>query len=42
VSGTKIIAAGTNDGRLLFFIGNDLAFQQVVFKGDAYVNLLPY
>jgi hypothetical protein len=37
VSGTKIIAVGTNDGRLLFFIGNELSFNQVVFKEEAYV-----
>jgi hypothetical protein len=42
VSGTKIITVGTNDGRLLFFIGNDLNFNQVLFKGDAYVILSLY
>jgi hypothetical protein len=37
VSGTKCISVGTNDGRLLLFVGNDLTFSQVLFKGDAYV-----
>lgn len=37
ISGTKIIAAGTSDGRLLFFIGAELSYREVVFKGDAYV-----
>lgn len=42
VSGTKCITVGTNDGRLLFFVGNDLAFNQVLFKGDIYVNIILY
>jgi hypothetical protein len=32
VNGTKCITVGTNDGRLLFFVGNDLAYSQVLFK----------
>ena len=38
VNGTRIIAAGTNDGRLLFFIGNELSFNQVQFKEETYVT----
>lgn len=38
VNGTRIIAVGTNDGRLLFFIGNELAFNQVQFKEETYVT----
>jgi hypothetical protein len=31
ISGQKIITTGTSDNRLLFFIGTDLAYKQVVF-----------
>jgi hypothetical protein len=37
ISGTKLITAGTSDGRLLFFIGAELNYKEVVFKGDIYV-----
>ena len=39
VAGTKVIAAGTNDGRLLFFFGQDLAFKQVQLP-EQYVNVI--
>jgi hypothetical protein len=37
VAGTKILAVGTSDGRLLFWIGNDLDFKQVQL-GEQYVS----
>jgi hypothetical protein len=36
VSGTKIISVGTSDGRLLFFIGNNLDYKHVLL-GEQYV-----
>jgi hypothetical protein len=37
IQGTKIVAAGTSDGRLLFFLGGSLEFKQVAF-GEQYVT----
>jgi len=37
VQGTKIIAVGTSDGRLLFFIGNNLDYKHVLL-GENYVT----
>ena len=36
-NGIKIMTIGTNDRRLLFFIGADLNFHQVSFNNEAYV-----
>ena len=38
MKGTKIIAVGTSDGRLLFFFGENLDFRQVLL-GEQYVTL---
>jgi hypothetical protein len=39
VAGTKVISAGTSDGRLLFFFGQDLAFKQLQLS-EQYVNVI--
>jgi hypothetical protein len=37
ISGGQVISAGTSDNRLLLWIGNEMKFQQIVFK-EPYVT----
>lgn len=41
IAGTKIVAVGTSDGRLLFWIGEDMQFKQVQL-GEQYVTIPLY